>query len=140
MPMVWSTTDTTGTPQPPPGGTYDESKVVPVDVQRKDPDSLLSFYRDVLALKRKHPQIARGTYTALPAGDDSVLAFSDSYQGSTVYVLENLDDTAHTEQLAGMGVPAGVKLADHLLTDGTAKPSLSGGALTLPAGSIAVLR
>jgi hypothetical protein len=39
-----------------------------------------------------------------------------------------------------MGVPAGVKLADHLLTDGTAKPSLSGGALTLPAGSIAVLR
>jgi glycosidase len=140
MPMVWSTTDTTGTPQPPPGGTYDESKVVPVDVQRKDPDSLLSFYRDVLALKRKHPQIARGTYTALTAGDDSVLAFSDSYQGSTVYVLENLDDTAHTEQLAGMGVPAGVKLADHLLTDGTAKPSLSGGALTLPAGSIAVLR
>jgi len=140
MPMVWSATDTAQTTDPPPGGTYDESAVVPVDVQRKDPDSLLSFYHDVLALKQRHPEIARGTYTALTAGDDAVLAFSDTYQGSTVYVLENLDDTAHTEQLDGIGVASGVKIADHLLTSGTDKPSLSGGRLTLPVGAVAVLR
>jgi alpha-amylase len=141
MPMVWSATDKAGTTKPPPGGTYDESKVVPVDAQLKDRGSLLSFYRDVLALKRKYPAIARGTYKAITATDDAVLAFSDTYQGSTVYVLENLDDTAHTEQLGAMGLPAGVKIADHLLTSGsTDKPTLSGGRLTLPAGAVVVLR
>lgn len=140
MPMVWSATKTAGTTNPPPGGTYDESTVVPVDAQLKDPDSLLSFYHDVLALKAKYPAIARGTYTSIAATDKAVLAFSDAYQGKTIYVLENLDGTAHTEALADLGVPASAKIADHLLTDGTAKPALSGGRLTLPAGSVAILR
>lgn len=139
MPMVWSATDEAGTTKPPPGGTYDESKVVPVDVQRKDPDSLLSFYRDVLALKRKHPAIARGTYASITASDKAVLAFSDTYQGATVYVLENTDDTAHVEVLADLGLPTDALLTDHLLTDGTQAPALSDGRLTLPAGAVAVL-
>jgi glycosidase len=140
MPMVWSAKGGTGTPTPPPGGTYDESAVVPVDKQLKDPNSLLSFYHDVLALKAKYPGIARGTYTALQAGDASVLAFSDAYRGETIAVFENLDTTAHTEDLAAMGVPSGAKLADHLLTSGSKKPALSGHRLALPAGSIAVIR
>lgn len=138
MPMVWSATDD-ATTKAPPGGTYDEGAVVPVDVQLKDPRSLLSFYRDVLALKKKHPAIARGTYRSIAARDRSVLAFSDTYQGATVYVLENLDDTAHVEALADLGVGAGARLADHLLTDGRSVPVLSGGRLTLPAGSVAIL-
>ena len=139
MPMAWSAKNRTGATKPPPGGTYDESAVVPVDTQLKDPDSLLSFYHDVLALKAKHPGIARGTYTALQAGDASVLAFSDTYRGTTVDVFENLDTAAHTEDLAAMGVPSGAKIADHLLTSGSKKPALSGHRLTLPAGSIAVI-
>ncbi|MCL2796164.1 MAG: alpha-amylase family glycosyl hydrolase [Microbacteriaceae bacterium] len=139
MPMVWSDTDKKGTTQPPPGGTYDESSVVPVDKQLGNPKSLLSFYHDVLTLKAKYPGIARGTYTALQASDESVLAFSDAYQGATVYVLENLDTVAHTEDLAAMGVPSGAKVTDHLLTEGSKKPALSGHRLTLPAGSIAIV-
>lgn len=139
MPMVWSAKHATGTTEPPPGGTYDESAVVPVDVQLKDPKSLLSFYHDVLALKAKYPGIARGSYTALEASSTSILAFTDAYQGTTVAVLENLDTRAHTEDLAALGAP-GAKLADWLLTSGSAKPSLSGHRLTLPAGAIAVLR
>ena len=140
MPMVWSTTDPTGTTKPPPGGTYDESAVVPVDQQLKDPGSVLSFYRAALALRHRTPALARGTYTSITASDRSVLAFSDAYQGTTVYVLENLDSVPHVEQLDAMGLPASVKVRDHLLTDGTQAPSLSGRALTLPPGSVAVLR
>lgn len=139
MPMVWSAKDTKGITKPPPGGTYDESAVVPVDVQLKNPKSLLSFYHDVLALKAKYPGIARGAYTALQARDASVLAFSDAYQGTTVDVFENLDKVAHTEDLAAMDVPPGAKVTDYLLTDGSKKPSLSGHRLTLPAGAIAVV-
>jgi glycosidase len=139
MPMVWSAKAGKGTTKPPPGGTYDESAVVPVDKQLKDPHSLLNFYYQVLALKAKYPGIARGTYTALRPRDTSILAFSDGYRGTTVYVFENLDTVAHTENLDAMGVPSGVKLADHLLTAGSKVPSLSGDRLTLPAGSIAVV-
>jgi glycosidase len=139
MPMVWSAKGGTGTTKPPPGGTYDESAVVPVAEQLRDPNSLLSFYHEVLALKAKYPGIARGAYTALRASDASVMAFSDAYQGTTVYVLENLDTKPHTEDLAAVGVPSGAKLADYLLTGGSTKPSLAGDRLTLPAGAIAVI-
>jgi len=140
MPMVWSATDRTGMTKPPPGGTYDESAVVPVDQQLKDPGSVLRFYHDVLALRRRTPELARGTYASITASDRAVLAFSDTYQGATVYVLENLDTVPQTEQLGAMGLPASVRIRDHLLTDGTATPTLSGGRLTLPPGSVAVLR
>lgn len=140
MPMVWSTTNTTGIASPPPGGTYDESAVVPVDQQLKDPSSLLSFYTSVLTLKRQFPGIARGTYKAIDAPDKSVLAFSDAYQGTTIYVLENLDSAAHKESLDALGLPASAKLRTHLVTDDTPAPSLSGGQLTLPPGSVVVLK
>ncbi|OZB88554.1 MAG: hypothetical protein B7X41_07530 [Microbacterium sp. 14-71-5] len=140
MPMVWSATDRTGMTKPPPGGTYDESAVVPVDQQLKDPGSVLRFYHDVLALRRRTPELARGTYASITASDRAVLAFSDTYQGATVYVLENLDTTAHTEQLGAMGLPPSARIRDYLLTDGTATPTLSGGRLMLPAGAVVVLR
>jgi glycosidase len=140
MPMVWSATATAGVTKPPPGGTYDESAVVPVDAQLKDPGSVLAFYRAVLGLRHRYPAIARGTYASITASDRSVLAFSDAYQGTTVYVLENLDSAAHVESLDAMGLPASARLRDHLLTDGTQTPSLSGRQLTLPPGSVAVLQ
>ena len=139
MPMRWSADGSAGVTDPPPGGTYDESSVVPVDEQAKDPGSVLAFYHSVLSLKRRFPQIARGRYVSITATDREVLAFSDTYQGRSVYVLENLDSAAHVEQLDGMGLPASARIRAHLLTTGTQAPSLSGRRLTLPPFSVAVL-
>ena len=141
MPMVWSRTDMTGTTQPPPGGDYDLSEVVPVDEQLEDPHSVLSFYKAVLDLKRRFPQIARGTYTALTAGDEAVLAARSEYQGEVVYVLENLDEVAHTESTSALGLPSGARIAAHLLAgDDATEPSLEGGSLTLPPHSVVIVR
>ena len=141
MPMVWSRSVQTGITAPPPGGTYDESGVVPVDEQIKDPGSLLNFYRSVLAVKRRYPAIARGTYAAVTTSDAAILASSRAYQGEVVHVVENLDNTAHTESSSALGLASGAKIVAQLSTgDDAAQASLAGGRLTLPPLSVVVIR
>jgi alpha-glucosidase len=48
---------------------------VNVAAQREDPDSLLSLYRALLALRRTEPDLVTGAYRTLEAGDD-VLRFA----------------------------------------------------------------
>lgn len=64
-----------------------------VEQQTKDPDSLLSFYRDAIKVKNQSPQIARGDITeVLSFGDSAICAFKVEYEGEEIVVLHNLDD------------------------------------------------
>ena len=45
-----------------------------IDIQQADPASILSRYREVLALRKRHPALVRGSITFLDAQED-VLAF-----------------------------------------------------------------
>ncbi|MCL1838496.1 MAG: alpha-amylase family glycosyl hydrolase [Propionibacteriaceae bacterium] len=139
MPMVWSATDLAGITAPPPEGTYDQSDVTAVDEQLKDPDSLLNFYRAVLAIKAKHPGIARGTYTSLQASESAIYASRSDYQGESVYVFINFSDVELKQNLADVGAES-VTLAHTLLpaADGQT-PSLADGTLTLPPLSVAIM-
>ena len=140
MPMVWSRSVRTGITAPPPGGSYDESGVVPVDEQLKDPRSVLNFYRSVLDVKRRYPGIARGTYAAVATPDAAILAFSDTYQGTTIHVVENLGDTARTATAGALGLASGARIVAQLPTgDDGAQASLTGGTLTLPPLSVVLI-
>ena len=140
MPMVWSRSVPTGITAPPPGGSYDESGVVPVDEQLKDPRSVLNFYRSVLDVKRRYPGIARGTYAAVATPDAAILAFSDTYQGEVIHVVENFDDTARTETAGALGLPSGARIVAQLATgDDGAQASLTGDRLTVPPLSVVVI-
>ena len=46
-----------------------------VEAQRDDPDSLLSLYRRLLALRRTEPDLRTGAYRTL-AANDGVLRFA----------------------------------------------------------------
>lgn len=63
-----------------------------VQAQSPDPNSLLSFYRRLIRLRRTNPALAKGDYTALEASDKSVYAFARTEGEQTIIVVANLSD------------------------------------------------
>ncbi|HEU5336166.1 MAG TPA: alpha-amylase family glycosyl hydrolase, partial [Terriglobales bacterium] len=60
----------------------------------KDPNSILNFYKHVLALHHKNPQLREGKDMALNQNDNNVLSYLRSYQGKAVLVVLNMSETA----------------------------------------------
>ncbi|HEY9026391.1 MAG TPA: DUF3459 domain-containing protein, partial [Burkholderiaceae bacterium] len=64
-----------------------------VEAQSRDPDSMLGLYRRLIALRRAHPALHRGSYEALEAGND-VLAYARIGEGRRLVVLLNFGAAA----------------------------------------------
>ena len=107
-PMVWQT-------QSPLGGFTTATRAwlpVPADHMTKcvdretaDPASLLNHYKAMLAFRRAHPALERGTIKTLDA-PDGVLAFIREEDGEKLFCAFNMTDKPVT-----MAVPSGVMLA-----------------------------
>jgi alpha-amylase len=138
LPMVWSATDKTGITLSPPGTTQSIEGLPGVDEQITDASSLLNCYKKVLAIKARHPEIARGAMAWLDTGNPGVAAYSVVYNEKTVYVLHNL--LAEQQQIT-LNMPDLNKLVvvDYLVTD-SGSPEKAGNTLTLPPMSTAILR
>ena len=94
-PMQWTGADgggfTTGTPWEPFQSGY---RKVNVAAQDGAPDSLLNLYRRLIRLHRSHPALARGSITALDAGDLGVAAFLRQTKDEDVLVVLNFGRAA----------------------------------------------
>jgi alpha-glucosidase len=64
-----------------------------VESESKDPDSVLSVYKKVLALRHTNPALLEGSYTALNEDDANVMSYLRSYKGKAVLVVLNMSDT-----------------------------------------------
>ncbi|ABF39924.1 alpha amylase [Candidatus Koribacter versatilis Ellin345] len=90
-PMQWnseknagfSTSDSTWLPVPP------NYKTRNVEAESKDPDSVLSFYKQVLALRHKNQQLLEGSYASV-TDDPNVVAYLRPYQDKAVLVVLNM--------------------------------------------------
>ena len=60
----------------------------------KDPNSILNFYKHVLALRRTNLQLREGRYVPLNETDNNVLSYLRSYNGKAVLVVLNMSTTA----------------------------------------------
>jgi alpha-glucosidase len=93
-PMQWSRERnagfTGGVPWLPVAADYPQTNV---EVQMADPTSLLSLYRQILALRRREPALAVGEYAPIetPPG---VLAYRRTHAGREIIVALNLSDLA----------------------------------------------
>ncbi len=67
-----------------------------VESESKDPDSVLSVYKKVLALRHTNAALREGSYTALNEDDPNVLSYLRSYKGKAVLVALNMSDTPRT--------------------------------------------
>jgi maltose alpha-D-glucosyltransferase/alpha-amylase len=76
--------------------------VVNVAGQRGDPGSLLLWVQQMLTLRREHPEMALGTFSALEHGNDAVLAFIRSTGDASTLVLANFTDAEQSVEIDGV--------------------------------------
>jgi alpha-glucosidase len=127
-PMQWNDTTNAGfsthepwLPVPP---SY---KAHNVATESKDPNSVLEFYRKVLALRHTNAVLLEGNYTALKEDDANVLSYLRTYKGKSVLVALNMSTSA---QKAVFKLPGGAKSLKSLVA--TPDVSSSGGEVSLP--------
>jgi alpha-glucosidase len=94
-PMQWNDAENAGfsthapwLPVPPSYKTHN------VAAESKDPNSVLEFYRKVLALRHTNSVLLEGNYSALNEDDPNVLSYLRTYKGKSVLVALNMSGSA----------------------------------------------
>lgn len=98
----------------------DEHRALNVSDQEADPDSVLNFYRQVIAVRRASPALEKGHIELLEA-PHAVLAFRRSCDEQQLVCLFNMDVIEHVVQCApysGMLLGRRVTLDQHSVTLG----------------------
>lgn len=116
----------------PPGTTESGYALPSVEEQRKDEDSLLNWYKDLMWLRHKYPAIARGTTEVLPCDNADLCVLRRVWGDSTVTIVVNPSLRDHVVSMEG-------ELAEAMNAKGL-DVKLSGGELVLPSYSIAILK
>jgi alpha-glucosidase len=75
---------------PPTARTYN------VEVESKDPNSILNFYKQLIKLRRTHPALRDGDYVTVNPDDPSVLSFVRKSAGKSVLVALNMSGKSQT--------------------------------------------
>ena len=70
-----------------------------VATEMKDPNSVLSFYRQLLALRHKEPALLEGDYSPLNEDDPHVLTYLRRYKDQAVLVVLNMSGQPQKVQL-----------------------------------------
>lgn len=131
--MEWGDGDTVRDPE---GSTYDHDRAdATAAEQMGNADSLYSYYKKLIMIRKGNPAIARGTYNALSFTDTRVGGFTATWEGATVAVIHNTTPEAQTVDLALVGISA-ASLNDFI---GMGGAKLEGTVLTLDAQTSAVL-
>ena len=99
--MVWNDGDTVKNPT---GSDYDRQVEKGVAEQITDPDSLYTYYKELLMVRMANPEIARGEFTAYSAPGSKVGGFFAAWNGSTVLVLHNTSQSSATVDISDLGV------------------------------------
>lgn len=86
--MLWGDGDLVRNPV---GTTYDQSKQIQSTVaeQLTDENSLYHHYCRLLAIRRRHPEIARGDYTSLSCGERQFGGFLVEHEGVKLGIFHN---------------------------------------------------
>lgn len=95
--------------------------------QRHDPESLWSFIRSLIAVRRQRPEIGWGEFEVLDCGSRSVLAHRVSLEGSAVLAVHNFSADA-----------ASVTIRDGFTPDDVVQDLLANQSLVAHEGSLEV--
>lgn len=105
-PMQWDTGPnagfTSGTPWLPVAPDY---KLYNVAVERDDPASMLTLFRQLIALRRASPALSVGGYIDIPSNVPDVFSFIRAHEGEQMIVVLNF---SHEPRVFRMGPEAGV--------------------------------
>ena len=130
--MRWGDGDTVKDPQ---GSTYDKEDPTLADMLGQG-DSLFSYYKRLILIRRANPEIARGEYRAVTVPDTKLGGFVSTLNGSSVLVLHNPSQNAKTVDLKALGLD----FSQISAFIGLGQASLEGSSLTLDGQTSVVLR
>ncbi len=133
--MVWGDDDGI---MDPVGANYDSSNRAdaPAKEQIGNGDSLYSYYKRLIMIRKANPEIARGEYKALTNLEHDLGGFTAQWQGKTVAVLHNCSDQEVTIDLSA----AGLSVSQISAAIGMYGATLDGSTLALGAYTSVVLR
>lgn len=111
-PMQWTAGESAGfTSGTPWLGVNHNCASINVERERQDADSILAFYRELIALRKEHRIIAEGSIRFLARENDDVLAYERELAGEHLLVLCNFRPTdVPMPELPTVGAKAGEKL------------------------------
>jgi oligo-1,6-glucosidase len=93
VPMPWNAGEhggfTTGKPWL---DAHPDLATINVAAQEDDPDSVMSHYRKLIALRHDDPVVAHGTFRMLLPDDERIYAFLRELDGARLLVIANLSD------------------------------------------------
>ncbi|WP_395801147.1 alpha-glucosidase [Arthrobacter sp. FW306-04-A] len=67
--------------------------------QVEDPDSVFSFYREVIALRHRDPVVSHGDFSMLLPEDEHVYAFNRSLHGMEMLIIGNFSSTERLAEI-----------------------------------------
>ncbi|MGB9199768.1 MAG: alpha-glucosidase [Terriglobales bacterium] len=140
-PMQWDDSPNAGFSQSKPWlpvpGSY---KTHNVASELKDPDSVLQFYKRLLALRHREPALLDGDYVALDQDNLGVLSYLRRYNNQAVLVVLNMSNTKQHVSLDLSGVGFGSTSAATLLTTQGASPVGATGQIVLDPFAVYIAR
>ena len=100
--MLWGDGNTV---KDPTGTTYTKDKQIQETVkeQKEDPNSLYTYYKKLIMIRKANPAIARGQYKAVTIEGSKVGGFTATLDGTTVLVLHNTGRSSKTVDLSVIG-------------------------------------
>ncbi len=99
-PMQWSDSTNAGFSKTKPWLPVPASaKTHNVASEQRDNNSVLSFYRQLLALRHKEPALLDGSYIALNENDPNVFTYVRRYRDEAILVVLNMSATEQKVQL-----------------------------------------
>ena len=93
-PLQWSDAKNAGFSQHTPWIPVNENYAhINVDAAEKDPNSILHYYRKIIALRKAHPTLIYGEYKDLLPADPHLYCYKRWDQEGTFLVIHNFSDT-----------------------------------------------
>lgn len=100
QPFIWDNVDNTKNS----AWRYSSNKkdIVAVNVQEKDPNSLLNFYKTLINIRNNNKALTQGSFEIIQINDCKVFAFKRAYEKDEVYVFINGDSVGKSISLHSM--------------------------------------
>jgi glycosidase len=137
--MLWGDGDLVKNPT---GTTYPKDKQIKTTVkdQIADENSLYNYYCRLIAIRHKHPEIARGDYKAIQCGHVNLGGFLVRYNGSYVVIIHNTSTAEATYDLATCSALAGISIEELCDYIGVGEANLNGTMLTISGQTSVILK
>jgi alpha-glucosidase len=75
-----------------------------IEAEEKDPNSLLQWHKDLIALRRQNPILKDGDQQPFDSGNESVVAYTRSDRGKRIIVITNFSNTTERIQMGNLAL------------------------------------